>query len=273
MMISSRLLPVFLLSAVSSPAQIVVRDRGLTAPALEAGGTGFTGDTGDRWGWDAGEGFTQTFTLPEAGTIQSIFIGYNAFDDGETVTLELLVNDSVVGDEILLNGDDFSGSSATDDNQGPFYWMEFDLSSENVLGMAGLNSFTMRATADTGESWPLAPRYVAPSGYEEGELSLDFAGRIDIDLAFAVTLETDNPVGLQVREIAFDNSGALIMTFAGKSDTTYEITKSGNLEGGSFAALASPLTVTTNESGVGSATVPASEASEASAYFRLEERP
>jgi hypothetical protein len=177
-----------ILPASLAPAAVVVTDNGQTAPIIGGTDTGYTGSTNSRWGWDAGEGFSQSFTISGDGVVQSIFLGYNGFDDGETITLDLLVNGSVVENGIVLSGDNFSGSSATDNNDGVFYWMEFDLSSENVPVSAGLNTFTMNATANTGTNWALAPRYANDTdAYPEGAMSLDFAGTGG-DVAFAVTV-------------------------------------------------------------------------------------
>ena len=183
----------FVLAAFStglSQAAVVVADSGTTTPIIGASDTGYTGTTANRFGWDAGEGLTQTFTVPTEGTVQSIFMGYNAFNDGETITLDLLVNGNLVESGLVLNGDNFSGDSSSDDNTQVFYWMEFDLSAENVSVTSGTNSFTLNATADTGDSWALAPRYNNADPYDGGELSLDFAGLSDpSDLAFGVTVD------------------------------------------------------------------------------------
>lgn len=266
-------LPLVALLTLASSAQVAVFDRGLTAPTLGDGDTGFTGETTDRWGWDAGEGFTQTFTVPTSGIIHSIFMGYNAFDDGETISIELSINGEVIASEMILDGDDFSGTAATDGNFGEFYWMEFDLSAVNHPVEAGLNSFTMKATADTGESWPLAPRYISPDSYGGGELTLDFAGRTGIDLAFAVTVDTDAPAELQVTSTAFDDEGNFVIAFTGESETEYEVMKSQELSDASFVSLGASLVVTTDGSGAGLVTVPASEAAEEASFFRVEKRP
>lgn len=168
----------------ATQAAVVVTDNGLTAPTIGVDDTGYLGITDSRFGWND-ETFTQTFTAPTAGTIESIFLGYNAFEDGDTITLTLSVNGTEVESGIVLNGDNFSGIG-TDGNTGPDYWMEFDLSSESVAVTAGSNSFTMSATANTGFSWALAPRFNDEStSYAGGDLSgLPNTG----DFAFAVTV-------------------------------------------------------------------------------------
>jgi hypothetical protein len=60
--------------------------------------------------------------------------------------------------------------------------------------------------------------------------------------------------------------------FQGDKNATYEVMKSPDLSTGSFAPLATPLTVTTNGVGIGQAIVPASETTPPSTFFRLEER-
>ena len=177
-------IPLLLGAAGPSFGLVTVTDHGLTTPTLTADDTGFTGTSNQRFGWDV-ESFSQSFTLADAGTLGSIYLGYNAFEDGDTLTFDLFVNDDLVQGGIVLDGNNFSGA-AGDNNDGPFYWMEFDLSSLNVPLEAGTNSFKMTATANTGNSWALAPRYhLSASSYPGGELGgLPTTG----DLAFAVTV-------------------------------------------------------------------------------------
>jgi hypothetical protein len=172
--------------AGSANAAVVVTDNGLTAPTLGANDTGYTGATTDRFGWDT-ETFGQTFTSSIAGTIESIYLGYNAFENGDTITIDLSVNGNQVVSGLVLNGDNFSGSGS-DTSTNPFYWMEFDLSTENVAVVAGLNNFEFAATANTGNSWALAPRWARnPAPYAGGEAT-GLATSSEADLAFAVTI-------------------------------------------------------------------------------------
>jgi hypothetical protein len=71
---------------------------------------------------------------------------------------------------------------------------------------------------------------------------------------------------------AFNTSGNFLIDFQGDKNATYEVMKSPDLSTGSFAPLATPLTVTTNGVGIGQAIVPASETTTPSTFFRLEER-
>lgn len=172
----------------SANAAVVVTDNGLTAPTLGTNDTGYTGTTNERFGWDT-ETFTQSFTVTDAGTIGSIYLGYNGFDDGDTITVTLNVNGSEVVSGLVLDGNNFSGDASSDGNDGPNYWMQFDLSSENVAVDAGLNNFEFVATANTGTSWALAPRYRKDNPYNDGALSGISTGDFtDPDLAFAVTV-------------------------------------------------------------------------------------
>jgi hypothetical protein len=64
--------------------------------------------------------------------------------------------------------------------------------------------------------------------------------------------------------------GDIIINFTGEPNTIYNVTKSPDLTT-PFGPLTTPLTATTNGSGLGQATIPASEASEAREFYRIEE--
>jgi hypothetical protein len=189
-------LPYILASALaigSAQAAVVVTDNGTTVPTIGANDTGFTGTTNQRFGWDT-ETFTQSFTASNSGTIGTIYLGYNAFDNGDTLTMTLSVNGDVVQSGLVLDGNNFSGNAATDNNAGQFYWMRFDLSAENVAVTAGSNNFTMTATGFTGVSWALALRYNSvTTSYTGGALTgLSNTG----DLAFVVTVVPEPSIAL-----------------------------------------------------------------------------
>lgn len=180
-----------LLPAISANAAVIITDNGLIAPTRGAGDTGLvTPSTGNnRIGWDT-ETLSQSFTVPSAGTIQSIFIGYNAFDNGETITFNLSVNGNLVQSGIILDGNNFSGTSAADGNGGAFYWMEIDLSGENVSAVAGSNSFELDPTAFSPggtSNWPLAIRQSTSNLYSGGALSVNGSATTG-DMFFAVTI-------------------------------------------------------------------------------------
>jgi hypothetical protein len=90
---------------------------------------------------------------------------------------------------------------------------------------------------------------------------------------FQLTGGATPAVPVRITAAAFDASGNFVIDFLGAATTNYEATKSPDLTSGSFAPLATPLTVTTNGAGVGQAIVPAAEAANAAAFFRMEERP
>ncbi len=75
---------------------------------------------------------------------------------------------------------------------------------------------------------------------------------------------------LAITGVSRDAFGKFIIDFVGAPNTTYNVTKSSDLSG-EFGALTSPLTATTNPGGVGKAIVPASEASEAKEFYRIEQ--
>jgi hypothetical protein len=79
------------------------------------------------------------------------------------------------------------------------------------------------------------------------------------------------PAGtLVVTGVNRDASGNIIIDFTGTPDTTYAVTKSPDLST-PFGPLTEPMTATTNAGGIGQATVPSTEASEPSEFYRIEE--
>mgnify|MGYP000353078413 FL=1 len=74
---------------------------------------------------------------------------------------------------------------------------------------------------------------------------------------------------LVVTGVSRDALGNIIINFVGAPSTTYKVTKSADLSV-PFGPLGTPLSAMTNASGVGQATVPASEASETKEFYRIE---
>ncbi|MCP5537428.1 MAG: PEP-CTERM sorting domain-containing protein [Akkermansiaceae bacterium] len=174
------------LAVGGAQAAIIATDNASTAPTLGGNVIGYNGAASARFGWDASESFTQSFTVSGAGTLDTIYLGYNAFDNGETLTFDLSVNGNLVETGIILDGDNFSGSSGTDGGSTPVYWMKLDLSAENIPVSAGSNNFTMAATSDTGAGYALAPLYNSnTSSYTGGAMNLSFSVTTG-DLLFAV---------------------------------------------------------------------------------------
>ncbi|MES2659064.1 MAG: LamG-like jellyroll fold domain-containing protein [Verrucomicrobiota bacterium] len=72
----------------------------------------------------------------------------------------------------------------------------------------------------------------------------------------------------KVTSVNFVFGGDYVIHFTGNPNTTYRVTKSETLPG--FAEMVPPVTATTNGSGVGIATVPASQAAGPQGFYRLE---
>jgi hypothetical protein len=186
---TTTILTILGMASLGAQAAVTVTDQGLTAPTIGTNDTGYTGTLNQRFGWDT-ETMKQTFSAPVAGTVEAIYIAYNGFADTDSITLDLSINGTTVATGIVLNGNDFSGATS-DNNNGPFYWMKFDLSGENVTVNAGAgNDFTMAATANSGNSWALAPCYNTNNPYADGQLSLNgtptFSGNGDLGFVVAV---------------------------------------------------------------------------------------
>lgn len=75
---------------------------------------------------------------------------------------------------------------------------------------------------------------------------------------------------MAITGVSRNQLGNIIINFTGEPNTVYNVTKSPNLTT-PFGPLTTPLTATTNGSGIGQATVPASEASEAREFYRIED--
>ena len=73
---------------------------------------------------------------------------------------------------------------------------------------------------------------------------------------------------LAITNFTRQSSGDYIIDFVGAPFTAYQVTKSPDLTT-PFGALTEPLEATTDTNGLGTATVPASEASEAKEFYRL----
>lgn len=81
-----------------------------------------------------------------------------------------------------------------------------------------------------------------------------------------------NPLGsVQVIATVKQNSGDFLMLVKGLPSRTYKLSKSLTLSG-DWAPLDPPVTVTLDEDGEGLATIPAAQATEEKAFFRLEEQ-
>jgi hypothetical protein len=197
------LIAITLAATVSTQAAVTVTDEGLTAPTGYA--TGFTdtasmGSNANRFGWDEGESYGQTFTLSNSIILDSIYLGYNGFDDNSgsfTITVDAGYDGSNdLTETITLSGANFSGSS-TDNNSGPFYWMKWDLSSSNLTLPAGMNSFSINLDSENDSSWLLAPNYnLGGNPYTGGQATGEPKGGNNNDVTFAVTAVPEPSVAL-----------------------------------------------------------------------------
>jgi hypothetical protein len=88
---------------------------------------------------------------------------------------------------------------------------------------------------------------------------------------YGLTNEVIPDIGLVVTAVTRDGSGNFIIDFTGEPSTTYNVTKSPDLTT-PFGPLTTPLTATTNAGGIGQATLPAAEASEAKEFYRIEDQ-
>jgi len=95
--------------------------------------------------------------------LSSIFLAYNEFEDTDSITITLNVNGSDVATGLFLKGSDCSQNTSPG-----IAWMKFDLSSANVTGIAGSNSFTITATDQTGSGFAFAPLYARDEDYYAG---------------------------------------------------------------------------------------------------------
>lgn len=77
-------------------------------------------------------------------------------------------------------------------------------------------------------------------------------------------------VAARVTSAGFIAGGNYVIQFTGAPNTTYRVTKSTTLGAASFGAMAPAVTATTNGSGIGTATIPAANASGPRGFYRLE---
>lgn len=77
-------------------------------------------------------------------------------------------------------------------------------------------------------------------------------------------------VAAKITSASFVTGGNYVIQFTGAPNTTYRVTKSTTLGATSFAEMVPPVTVMTNGSGAGTATVPAANASGPRGFYRLE---
>ena len=154
--------------------------------------------TDQRFGLDAGESMTQTFTLTDPIELKSIFIAYNDYRAGEVIKITLdYGNDGSVdydSGDIAVSGLT-AGADASTPRTVPRNWLEFDMRAEGVTLPKGVTKFTLLGVSeDAGStSFMFAPQYdITPSGYAGGSMII---GTTTGDAGFGITgtiPDTDN---------------------------------------------------------------------------------
>jgi hypothetical protein len=136
------------------------------------------------------EAMTQTFTLANPVQMESLFIAYNDFRVSGVIRLSLdLGNDGVVdfSEDIPVSG--LTTGVGANPRTEPRNWLEFNLAASSLLLPAGTSSFTIAGISEEAGSttFIFAPQYeIAPSGYADGEMTLNFSPTTG-DAGFAVT--------------------------------------------------------------------------------------
>jgi hypothetical protein len=115
------------------------------------------------------------------------------------------------------------------------------------------------------------PLYFTVGFQGPGQTSWDVA--VDNMIVSLEPITLPESTTLQITGVQFNNSGQLVIDFSGASLTDYQVTKSLNLQADSFDPLGTPLVVTTDANGIGQAIVPAAEAAEPAAFYRMEDVP
>ena len=186
-----------LAATTTADAAVVVTDNGTTAPTGFE--TGYAGPEFDaRSSVDQGEVHQQTFTLDNSIVLDSIYFAYNGFDgDSADVTINVDAGNNGSADlteTITLSGSDFSGDSTADGNSGPVYWMQWDLSSNNLALASGQHSFSITLANETetgpGAGWLFATMLNREAGgdvYAVGTYTQDVDAVTGFDWGFAVT--------------------------------------------------------------------------------------
>lgn len=123
----------------------------------------------NRFSLDANDVSGQSFTLPTAITLGSIYMGYN--DQQSTGTFDLRIDAGNNGSfdhtyTVTLGtvGDLQTGGA----NNGPFHFIQFDLSSAGIELAAGVHSFSLFGVTDNGEGGYLLGTTHAGNNYAGG---------------------------------------------------------------------------------------------------------
>ena len=148
----------------------------------------------NRFSLDAGDTDGQSITVVSATTLDSIYLGYNDQQSTGTFNLHIDLGNNGSNDHtFLITLSTLSDLQAGGGNGGPYHFMQFDVSSENIALAAGVHSFKVQGVTDNGEgAFLFAPNFSSQSTAYEGGQMLSSSGR---DLVFAVT-EVPEPCSL-----------------------------------------------------------------------------
>lgn len=141
---------------------------------------------------DPTEELTQSFTLVEGFALHSIFISYNDSRAGGVIRVSLDYGDDGSVDftqDVTLVAMTAGAAGGTAGRTDPQNWLELDFSAEGLTLPAGINSYSIGGVSEEAgsSSFMFAPQYHgSPSGYADGEMSLNFASATG-DAAFGIS--------------------------------------------------------------------------------------
>ena len=178
------------MGALSANAALVFTDhpQGPTATTFYDGLTDVVAGNpppgNNRFSLDAGDIDGQSFTVASPFTLDSIYLGYN--DQQSTGSFNLLIdegNDGSIEHSYLVELTTIGDLQTGGGNGGPFHFVQFDVSSDNIALAAGVHSFSVEGVTDNGEGGFLFAPTFGGDDYDGGQM-LSNSGR---DLQFAVT--------------------------------------------------------------------------------------
>ncbi len=147
------------------------------------GGTGLM----DRISLDYGDTVWQSFTLPSAITIDSLYIGYNDQRVIGTITLAIDAGNDGTNDYTFTNIA-LAGLQPGGGNDGPVHYLQFDVSTENITLAAGQHRYVLIGTSENGQpvngtGFIMAPIRNKTNTYAGGQSGTNAAN----DEVFAIT--------------------------------------------------------------------------------------
>ncbi|MEO5715301.1 MAG: hypothetical protein ABIT37_17620 [Luteolibacter sp.] len=175
-------------------ALVTVADFGATTPVIEAVDTGYTGTAGSEYSFDGTDTWGQSFKVPTTGVVQKVYLQYTRFGNADTdglidFTFKLDVNN----DGVFEINQAFTGvNRASFTTANTLAWLEFDLSSANIVLPAGTTHSVYVISNEPVGQWVCAPRYNSANVYADGaELGAAASG----DMAFAVKMSVPDTDG------------------------------------------------------------------------------